>query len=261
VQENRLEEPIMAQAIDRDEILDAAYAQYDARVGRLFAPERATLAAASRVLEECVAERARPTQAEQAAWTRWRVETAAHAWEALAARGVIPQHWIADPARRFMGWRECAIVGADGVRTLDLSHEAASPIPLDPTTVLTLASDTSGIGTVEALVREWCIRTAHWGWSDRADAPVLWRVEARATPPYVHRPELRNILTPMERALGLENPAFDPYAESSAPLIWFATPVDQARLSRRAYARPMIWQSKLLESCILSTMWATCVES
>jgi hypothetical protein len=243
----------------RDAIVADAIARYDAHVTRLFAPARTVPDAVQAIVDRCVADEPDPPPTTPAAKRLWQARTAARAWEALIASGMLPVSWASDPSRCFAGWTATEVVGADGTASFRPASSLFSPVPLEPETALALACDPSGVLTVEALAREWCSRVALWTSTVRADAPVRWRFEA-SRPAYVYRPELANIERPMERALGLEDPDFDPYADGSPPLIWFAGPAYQARLWPDGAYRPMIWEEELLTFCLLSAMWSRCVD-
>lgn len=96
-------------------------------------------------------------------------DTAAAAWEALSARGVIPLDWAPHATRRFVAYDPA---------TTETSADALTHPPTRGACVA-FASDPVGVTTAEALARELVARLAPWG----AAQPerVIWIVgEARA---------------------------------------------------------------------------------
>ncbi len=90
----------------------------------------------------------------------WTIRDPGEAWEALAARGLIPAAWVDDPARRF--------IDGPGARDVLASQ------PTDVLAAVALAADAGGIARAEALAVELTARLAVWG-SPRPRR-VAWRV-------------------------------------------------------------------------------------
>lgn len=79
------------------------------------------------------------------------------AWEALAAREIIPMAWVGAPGRIFRnGWK----------KSYPPTVEAA----------LRLGSDAEGVLTAEALMRECALRLCELGYAVEPEAPVRWWV-------------------------------------------------------------------------------------
>lgn len=129
----------------------------------------------------------------------------ADAWEALAARSLIPMEWITEPARMVLvAGRQCPCVesidavpaklaeyGLRGINrspeqkaravewgwfAADFGHNAACPVAWLPPTIeaaRTLALDPDGVAAAELLVREFLRRV----WPDREERRVVWRLQ------------------------------------------------------------------------------------
>jgi hypothetical protein len=83
---------------------------------------------------------------------------AREAWEAMAARGLIPMEWVGAAERGFLASRATR----------------EEPWPPGVRFAVTLASDPQGIATAEVLAREVAARLAPWGLA--SPARVVWRV-------------------------------------------------------------------------------------
>lgn len=111
-------------------------------------------------------------------------ERAHRRWEALLARGVLPESFAADPRRVFIGERVELVRDERGLAGLRFRREDAVPVPHDLATVHALAADPAGVLAAEELAREWARRFAasttgmHPGYGD-----VRWRVDATPPPP------------------------------------------------------------------------------
>lgn len=94
-------------------------------------------------------------------WTgplRRRLMNAIEAWETLATRGVIPEHWVGDSGRRFHGaWRNAA--------------------PPDLWSAVAYACDPDALSTIETLGLEVAHRLAPWYQPHHQQ--VAWRILSR----------------------------------------------------------------------------------
>lgn len=93
------------------------------------------------------------------------------AWEALAARELIPMAWTDDATRRFRADVTRLVAGNTHTQTMEFDYP--SPTEL----AVLLAADPQGVARAEALLREVKQRLAPW--LDTAELPgVVWRMHA-----------------------------------------------------------------------------------
>lgn len=89
--------------------------------------------------------------------SRLAVTDPREAWEALAARGVIPASWVEDPRRAFHDGEERSLrtFRSGGVRFDHVDRTAIlAPHPPTVAACVALASDPEGVTTAEAIARE-----------------------------------------------------------------------------------------------------------
>ncbi|MBL8683609.1 MAG: hypothetical protein JNK05_30845 [Myxococcales bacterium] len=163
----------------------------------------------------------------------------AEAWEALAARDVVPLSWVSHPTRQ---------VVVDGVkcprcRDPFVGHTRKCPRAAVPATVaaaLTLASDPATVETVESLALEAFARIRR-----NADRPrrVIWRVVGGDYPSVLYRKRPAQILVSSPHGTIIE--AGDALAKSAGidgrwwsvagPRTMYYGGIDDAELARRGY--------------------------
>lgn len=148
------------------------------------------------------------------AWAVAEAEVSRGVWATLAAKGVIPEAWRDDPARRFAcpvcfrARRHAALHPSSWNRrpssTCPLCRGVALAAPATCADCVVFASDPEGVAAAEARVRELAVALAPWG--ARPPGVLVWRT--RATPRAVTCAPLRNACE--AAALALRRPGEPP---------------------------------------------------
>lgn len=102
------------------------------------------------------------------------IEHPREAWEALAARGLVPESWVDDPRR----WFVCSADEwlAHGSLAAPREGPLASPHPPSTGACVALAADPRGVATAETLAHEVAREEARRGDAPRWTGAIYWRV-------------------------------------------------------------------------------------
>ncbi len=142
----------MAKRRPAEELARPINLEIPAFVERVFAPTRRNLESAWDAVES--------------------VDDPASAWESLATRGLLPMDWLVDARRQVLDGARCRRCG-EGAQIV--GHATDCPLASEPATIeaaVTLACDSDGVATVEALALE----AFHRSTADPAPARIVWCV-------------------------------------------------------------------------------------